>query len=187
MATKTTLQSVLGRHTEVVAELRRRLAEVQSERGVPNDTIVREKTRLLEAVEGQIEDARRTRDATVARLDARVATLEERASRLKAEIAADRAALDPGGGDKLRPNTPGLGRTQTGRTQAAKAAAKPSEAPSVTAIKGVGKAYSDRLEAAGVRTPAELAKMKPADLAEALRISEDRAKAIVTAAKMVKS
>jgi tellurite resistance protein len=187
MATKTTLQGILGRHTEVVEEFRRRLAEVQSERGVPSDTIVREKTRLLAAVEGQIEDARRTRDATVARLDARLTGLDQRAQALKAEIESDRAALDPRGGGKARPGVPGLGRPSAGgRPQAGKAAAKPGKAPSVSAIKGVGKAYGDRLEAAGVRTAAQVAKMKPAKVAEALGISEERAEAMVAAARKVK-
>jgi hypothetical protein len=185
MATKTTLQSVLGRHTEVLAEFRKRLAEVQRERGVPSDTIVREKTRLLEAVEEQIADAQRIREATVARIDARLAALDQRARSLEAEIDGDRAALDPRGGGPRR-NIPGLGRTQAGRAAAGKGAAKPTEAPSITAIQGVGKAYSERLEAAGVRTPAELAKMKVEALAEALGISEDRAKTLVAAAKKVK-
>jgi predicted flap endonuclease-1-like 5' DNA nuclease len=58
--------------------------------------------------------------------------------------------------------------------------------PGVTAIKGVGDAYRERLETAGVHTVARVAKMKPAALAEALSVSEARAKAIIAAAKKVK-
>jgi Helix-hairpin-helix domain len=189
MATKTTLQSVLGRHTEVLAEFRKRLTEVQREKGVPSDLVVREKTRLLTAVEGRIEAARSDRDATVERLDAGIAALEQRAAALKAEIDADRGALDPRGGGMPfppagKPPRPVVG-APTGKAPTQRGAKRTAKA-ALTAIQGVGKAYSDRLQAAGVHTPAGLAKMKPAEVAEALSISEERAKALVAAAKKVK-
>jgi hypothetical protein len=195
MATKTSLQSVLGRHTEVLADFRKRFAEVQRERGIPTDTIVRQKTRLLEAIEVQIDDTQRSREAAVRGYDERIATLERRAESLKKEIEADRDALDPRGGPKPRPGIPGLGRATGGgaakksaqsQTQSKTKPAASEKAPSVTAIKGVGKAYADKLGDAGVRTPADLAKMKPAALGEALGISEDRAKKLVAAAKKMK-
>jgi hypothetical protein len=199
MATKTTLQSVLGRHTEVLADFRKRFAEVQRERGIPTDTIVRQKTRLLEAIEVQIDDTQRSREAAVRGYDERIATLERRAESLKKEIEADRDALDPRGGPKPRPGIPGLGRATGGgaakksaqskaqsQTQSKAKPAASEKAPSVTAIKGVGKAYADKLGDAGVQTPADLAKMKPAALGEALGISEDRAKKLVAAAKKMK-
>lgn len=190
MAAKTTLQSLLGRHTEVLAEFRRRLAEVQREGGVPSATIVLEKTRLLEAAEGRLAEARQARQATVERLDARIATLEERAQRLRAEIEADRQAIDPNRRpDGPGPKLPGLDTPRPTRPSGQRPVQPPARgagAPTVTVIKGIGKAYSERLQAAGVRTPAALAKMKPAEVAAALSISEERAQALVAAAKKVK-
>jgi predicted flap endonuclease-1-like 5' DNA nuclease len=49
------------------------------------------------------------------------------------------------------------------------------ESPSVEEIKGIGPTYAERLEAAGIRTVADLAAADPADVAEAAETGENRA------------
>jgi predicted flap endonuclease-1-like 5' DNA nuclease len=181
MAAKT-LQTILGRHAEVIADFRRQLAAVQRPEGPATDAAVRQKERLLASLEERAGAAKEAREATVARLDASIAGLEKRAARLKAEIEEDRRALDPRGRPPMP--TPPIGRTPV-VTPPARPPLGPVT-PSLTAITGVGKVFEERLQAQGIRSAAEVAKMKPAQLAEALSISEGRAKALVDAAKKVK-
>lgn len=177
----TTLQSLLGKHTEIISEFKKQLAKVQRAEPVANDAGVRGKERLLKSIDGRLASAKTARQATLARHDGRIAALEDRSKRLRAEIEADRQALKPRGKRGKPPTIPGLGRPRRGR-----APVQGPKKPSVTDIKGVGDAYRQRLEAEGIRTAADVAKMKPGALAEALSISETRAKALVTAAKKVK-
>lgn len=53
----------------------------------------------------------------------------------------------------------------------------------VTDVKGVGPAFRERLDRQGVTDVAGLARMKPAQVAKILNVSENRAKAIVTDAR----
>jgi len=180
MAAKT-LQSLLGRHTEIISEFKEQLAKAQSSKPVTGVAAVRGKERLLQSLETRLAAEKSARDATVARLDSRIAVLEKRSERLRAEIETDRKALKPRGKGDKPPIFPGIGKPQSGRGPI-----QGPKKPSVTDIKGVGDAYRERLDAAGVHTVAQLAKMKPAALAETLSISEERARAIVAAAKKVK-
>ena len=144
-----------------------------------SDVAVRQKERILAALDGRVAAAKEARQATIARLDGDIAVLETRAQRLRTEIDEDRRALDPRGRPPI--NVPGTGRPpRPDRPPAGRVG------PSVAEIKGVGNAYRERLEAEGIRTAAEVAKMKPAALAAALSISEERAKALVAEAKKVK-
>ena len=142
---------------------------------------MRGKTRLLESIDGRLANAKTARQATLARHDGRIAALEDRSKRLRAEIEADKQNMKRRGRGGKRPSIPGLARPGRGR-----APVQGPKKPSVTDIKGVGDAYRRRLEAEGIRTAADLAKTKPGALAEALSISEARAKALVAAAKKVK-
>lgn len=177
------LQRVLEEHTEVISEFKDRLAEAQRPDGVASDAIVRDKMRLLEAIEERLETARQVREATVARLDARIETLEERVGRLRDEIEKDEQAIERRRkkDEPLRRDVPGVDAPKPSRPPG-----KGRKGPPVTDIKGIGDTYRERLEAHGIRTPAEVARMKPGALAEALSISEDRARAIVDAAKKLK-
>lgn len=165
-----TIKSVLEQHTQVVAEFKRQLKAAQRPEAVASDVAVRQKERLLETLVGRVAAAKEARQATIARLEGEIAALEARAKRLQTEIAEDRKALDPRGKRKDK-----IGG-RAGRTPDA-------AAPGVGEIKGVGKAYRERLETEGIKTAAAVARMKPEALARALSISERRAKALVSAAK----
>lgn len=164
-----TLQSVLERHTEVITRFRRQLGEAREPKPAAGDAAVREKERLLETVQGRIQAAREAREATIARIDARITDLEGRAERLEKEIERDRQALDS---RRRRPRPPAPPAGPQGRN--------------LTDIQGIGRAYQDRLEAAGIRSADEVARMKPGALAETLSISETRARKLVASAKKVK-
>jgi predicted flap endonuclease-1-like 5' DNA nuclease len=180
MAAKT-LQSLLGKHAEIISEFKEQLAKAQSSKPVTGVAAVRGKERLLQSLDTRLATEKSARKATVARLDRRIAVLEKRSESLRAEIEADRKALEPRGKGSKPPRFPGIGKPRPGRGPA-----QGPKKPGVTAIKGVGDAYRERLETAGVHTVARVAKMKPAALAEALSVSEARAKAIIAAAKKVK-
>jgi len=62
-------------------------------------------------------------------------------------------------------------------------APEPGEGESVTVLKGIGPAYADRLEDAGVVTVADLAAADPADLAERVDLSAKRVGRWVDAAQ----
>ena len=91
----TTLQSVLARHTEIVAEFKKTLAKVEASKPVANDAAVRGKERLLTSIETRLENAQKAREATVSRLDAGISKLEKRVESLRAEIENGREVLKP--------------------------------------------------------------------------------------------
>ncbi len=180
----TTLQGVLKKHTEIIAEFKETLGKVERSEPVANDAAVRGKERLLTSIEDRLANAQKAREATIVRLDAGIAGLEKRVETLRAEIENDKEVLKSRGkggkGGKPR-GIPGLDKAPSGRGRVQRA-----KTSSLTDIKGGGDAYRERPEAAGLHTAADVAKTKPRTLAETLSISESRAKALVSAAKKVK-
>lgn len=74
-------------------------------------------------------------------------------------------------------------KTETGKPAGRTRPKKADTAPPLTDVQGIGRVYRERLEQAGLSDARALASMKPARVAEILKVGEGRAESIVAAAK----
>ncbi|MFB6281547.1 MAG: helix-hairpin-helix domain-containing protein [Haloferacaceae archaeon] len=82
------------------------------------------------------------------------------------------SATDAGAGDAGAADGPAADAADADGTEGA--AADAADADPVETVKGIGPAYGDRLESAGIETVADLAAADAADLAERTSLSETR-------------
>jgi predicted flap endonuclease-1-like 5' DNA nuclease len=156
----TSIREILKSRDELIERVREQQAAVKAGARVEPGLLLREKEHAAAGLRQRLEQLEKAREATVARLDQEIDRRRTALSRLGQELAADRANL-------------------------AKAKGTPAP-PSLTEVKGVGPAFSERLVAVGIADAAALAAADPGRVAEVLDISPERAAKIVKAARKLR-
>lgn len=151
-----TAKDHLKSHDELLAGFRKHLELIASRQPPPKELLLDEKSRRLEGLEKVLAAAEEARARAIAQYDEKIAGYREQAAALEKDIAAE--------------------------TDALKKAATAGAAP-VGKVKGVGKAFSTRLDTAGLTTAKDLADATAKKVATTLEISVDRADKLIGAAK----
>lgn len=163
-----TIAQVLRMHEGVVSSIEAQLESAGKPKPVNKDFFVKQKEERLSMMLARLNEAKKDKQAVVERIDHQIAVLDKQIAGLAKEIETDRNNLK----DQPVPVDPdptrGLGRL------------------SVRRIRGIGEVAEARLLEHGITKSTEVARMRKAQLAEILGISEQRAAEFIKAAKLVR-